>query len=90
VIASDASKKRLLFTLKKSIVNSTLPIVCEYSQELVGSIVHGYIVAVKPFGCIVGFFGDVKALIPISELSYVIVLVSFVVLFCLSDVHVCF
>ena len=34
-----------------------------------GMLVHGYVIAAKKFGCIVGFYNGVKGLVPISEVS---------------------
>ena len=46
-----------------------MPIVSSYDASLVGSVVHGYVRTAQPFGCIVGFYGGVRALVPIAQLA---------------------
>lgn len=65
----DVQNKRLILTRKKALVESTLPIFQSYSDAKVGRISHGVIVFVKKFGCIVRFYGEVKGLVPVAELS---------------------
>lgn len=50
-------------------MESTLPIIQSYSDVRVGSVAHGSIMCVKKFGCIVRFYGKVKGLVPVQELS---------------------
>ncbi|KAI8821806.1 uncharacterized protein EV422DRAFT_495369 [Fimicolochytrium jonesii] len=69
VLSVDAKNRKVTLTHKKSILNSTLPKVASYEDVKSGDIVHGVIMALKDFGCLVSFFGDVRALAPISELS---------------------
>ncbi|KAI8609381.1 hypothetical protein BC830DRAFT_844955, partial [Chytriomyces sp. MP71] len=69
VLSVNAEKRRIAMTLKKSLVNSTLPLVSRYSASYVAQVADGFIVSVLPFGCIVGFYNDIKALVPLRELS---------------------
>ncbi|KAK7165863.1 hypothetical protein R3I93_005826 [Phoxinus phoxinus] len=69
VLSLDVQNKRLILTRKKALMESTLPIFQSYSDARVGRISHGVIVFVKKFGCIVRFYGDVKGLVPVGELS---------------------
>ncbi|KAJ3411723.1 hypothetical protein HDV05_001783 [Chytridiales sp. JEL 0842] len=69
VLESDAKENKLTLTLKKSLVNSQLPNVTSYSSVPIGSVVDGYVIAVRDFGCVIGFYGGVRAIAPISELS---------------------
>ncbi|ORX93442.1 nucleic acid-binding protein [Basidiobolus meristosporus CBS 931.73] len=69
VLHTDASQRKVILTLKKSLVNSQLPIVKSYSDAAPGVSTHGVITSVKPTGCIVTFFNNVKALAPLPELS---------------------
>lgn len=50
-------------------IESTLPIIQSYSDARVGSVAHGSIVCVRKFGCIVRFYGEVKGLVPVQQLS---------------------
>ncbi|XP_072042808.1 LOW QUALITY PROTEIN: protein RRP5 homolog [Amphiura filiformis] len=69
VLTVDSSHRRLVLTHKKTLVESILPVVTAYDQAERDTMLHGFIVAVKDFGCIVSFYNDVKGLIPTKELS---------------------
>ncbi|XP_030636412.1 protein RRP5 homolog [Chanos chanos] len=60
---------KLALTNKKTLVNSTLPLFLSFADARVGRVSHGVIVAVRDFGCIVRFYGDVKGLVLTRELS---------------------
>ncbi|XP_078499820.1 protein RRP5 homolog isoform X1 [Lissotriton helveticus] len=61
--------KKLILTLKKTLVDSNLPIISNYSSAKPGMSTHGFISRVKDFGCFVQFYNDVRGLVPKSELS---------------------
>lgn len=65
----NAASKRLLLTRKKALIESTLPIIQSYSDARVGCVAHGSIVSVEKFGYIVRFYGEVKGLVPVREIS---------------------
>ncbi|XP_051559208.1 protein RRP5 homolog [Myxocyprinus asiaticus] len=69
VLSVDAQNKRVILTRKKALLESKLPLFLSYSDARVGRISHGVIVCVKQFGCIVRFYGEVKGLVPLQELS---------------------
>ncbi|XP_033633254.1 protein RRP5 homolog [Asterias rubens] len=68
VLVVDANKRRLLLTHKKSLVESTLPVITSYDQPEVDMLLHAYIVTIKDFGYLVRFYNDVTGLIHSSEL----------------------
>ncbi|KAJ3186618.1 hypothetical protein HDU85_007438 [Gaertneriomyces sp. JEL0708] len=69
VLSVDPKNKRVVLTSKKSLVNSELPRITSYLEAQVGQVSHGVITAVKDFGCLVTFYGNVKALAPLAELT---------------------
>ena len=69
VLSVDAASKRIIVTHRKSLMTSKLEIITSYKDAKVGQITMGVISAVKQFGCIVGFYNDTRALVPIAELS---------------------
>ncbi|KAL1281885.1 hypothetical protein QQF64_000688, partial [Cirrhinus molitorella] len=69
VLSVDAPQKKLFLTRKKALVESTLPLFLSFADAKVGCISHGVIMAIKNFGCIVRFYGDVSGLVPVQELS---------------------
>ncbi|KAI9366055.1 hypothetical protein DFJ73DRAFT_955849 [Zopfochytrium polystomum] len=69
VLHSDPGSKKLLLTMKKPMVASTMPIISSYDSANVGVVSEGYISGVRDFGCIVTFYNGVRALVPVPELS---------------------
>jgi len=55
-------------THKKTMVQSELAIVSSYAAAKVGSFVVGYVINIKSFGLIIGFYNDIRALMPKSEI----------------------
>jgi rRNA biogenesis protein RRP5 len=69
VLVSDAQKKKVIISVKRSLVNSDLPALTRYEDAKPGMLIHGTISSFRPFGCIVTYCNNVRALAPISELS---------------------
>lgn len=69
VLSVDYQNKKIILTRKKALMETTLPLLASYADARVGLVSHGFIVCIKDFGCIVRFFGDVKGLVPTSELT---------------------
>lgn len=69
VLSTDPSARRVMLTRKKGLLESDLAPLCDYSDAKVGEFYDGYVASIRPFGCIVRFFGDVKAILPLSELT---------------------
>uniref|UniRef100_A0A8C3T7Q7 Protein RRP5 homolog n=1 Tax=Chelydra serpentina TaxID=8475 RepID=A0A8C3T7Q7_CHESE len=69
VLISNPEEKKLILTLKKTLVTSKFPVLTSYKAAKPGLITHGFIVCAREFGCIVKFYNDVKGLVPKSELS---------------------
>ncbi|XP_062927497.1 protein RRP5 homolog isoform X1 [Mobula hypostoma] len=69
VLKVNAETKKVTLTRKKTLVKSKLPVIACYAEAVPGQSVHGYVVCVKPFGCIICFYGDVRGLVPRHELS---------------------
>ncbi|XP_054896895.1 protein RRP5 homolog [Poeciliopsis prolifica] len=69
VLSVDADNRKLCLTRKKALVESTLPLFLSYNDARPGRVSHGFIVSIKGFGCIVRFYGNVKGLVPLGELS---------------------
>ncbi|XP_075011064.1 protein RRP5 homolog isoform X3 [Calonectris borealis] len=69
VLECNPAGKKLILTLKKSLVQSKLPVLFNYEDAKPGLITHGFVVCAREFGCIVKFYNDVKGLVPKNELS---------------------
>ena len=67
VLHVDADRKRLLLTHKKTLVESSLPLLADYGDAKPG----GWscdTVTVKDYGCIVQFFNNVRGIVRKPEL----------------------
>uniref|UniRef100_A0A8C3DLD0 Protein RRP5 homolog n=1 Tax=Corvus moneduloides TaxID=1196302 RepID=A0A8C3DLD0_CORMO len=69
VLECNPGGKKLILTLKKSLVQSKLPVLSSYEDAKPGLITHGFVVCAREFGCIVKFYNDVKGLVPKNELG---------------------
>ena len=59
----------MLLTHKKTLVESSLPLITDLSNAKPGVSSHGFITAIKDFGCLVAFYNNIKGLVPRSELG---------------------
>ncbi|CAH3149742.1 unnamed protein product, partial [Porites evermanni] len=69
VLSVEPDRRRLLLTHKKTMVESDLPFITDYSDAKPGVSTHGFITAIKDFGCLVTFYNNVKGLVPRTELG---------------------
>nr|XP_008104790.1 PREDICTED: protein RRP5 homolog isoform X2 [Anolis carolinensis] len=69
VLVSIPEARKIVLTLKKTLVNSKLPILASYEDAKPGLITHGFVVCAREFGCIVKFYNDIKGLVPKNELG---------------------
>ncbi|KAG0135944.1 hypothetical protein HOY82DRAFT_479619 [Tuber indicum] len=69
VLLTDPSKRKVMLTLKKAIVNSDAPIISSYEDTSSGTRSVGTLVKILPSGAVVKFFSDVCGFLPISEMS---------------------
>lgn len=69
VLLCDPEAKKLIMTLKKTLVTSKLPAITCYEDAKPGLQTHGVIIRVKDYGCLVKFYNDVQGLVPKHELS---------------------
>ncbi|XP_059756947.1 protein RRP5 homolog isoform X1 [Balaenoptera ricei] len=69
VLLCDPEARKLMMTLKKTLVESKLPAITCYADAKPGLQTHGFILRVKDYGCIVKFYNDVQGLVPRHELS---------------------
>lgn len=69
VLEVDASANKCILTRKRSLITSKHPVLASLSIAKPGSIHHGYISAIKPFGLLIGFYGGVRGLMHIGQLK---------------------
>ncbi|RPA84282.1 nucleic acid-binding protein [Ascobolus immersus RN42] len=69
VLSKDPSKKQIRLTMKKTLVNYDGPIIDSYEKAQVGQQVIGTMIKVMANGAVVKFYGNVKAYLPVHEMS---------------------
>ncbi|KAJ4323696.1 rRNA biogenesis protein rrp5 [Neodidymelliopsis sp. IMI 364377] len=69
VLYSDPARHQIQLTLKKSLVNSDVEPWTDYSKVKEGATGPGILVDVRRHGATVRFYGDVKAWLPVAEMS---------------------
>lgn len=69
VLATEPDKNRVALTLKRSLVESPLPIVADWESCLPGVVTDGVISKVLDKGCIVDLYGGLRAFVPLAEAS---------------------
>ncbi|XP_053167847.1 protein RRP5 homolog [Hemicordylus capensis] len=69
VLTSNPEERKLILTLKRTLVDSKLPVLASYAGAKPGMITHGFVVCAREFGCIVKFCNDIKGLVPKNELG---------------------
>lgn len=70
VMSVNPQARKVLLTNRKSLVQDQLPVLGSYEEAAEGSIVQGTVTKMDSWGCIVSFYGDVRGILPVSELRY--------------------
>ncbi|KAF8323027.1 hypothetical protein DL93DRAFT_2049827 [Clavulina sp. PMI_390] len=69
VLSVDEERNRVTLTLKKSLIESDLPLIKSVDDATAGLVTHGVVAKIMPKLVIVNYFGGVRAIIPIGECS---------------------
>jgi rRNA biogenesis protein RRP5 len=68
VLYVEERQKKIICTLKKNLLNSSLPKFFDYTTPQIGVLAHGYIASVKDYGLIVEFYNKVHGLVSTQDL----------------------
>ncbi|EIM20729.1 hypothetical protein E3Q22_03362 [Wallemia mellicola] len=69
ILTAEADKNRVTATLKKSLVKSDLPIITSYDASNKNVITYATVSGIKEKGAIVDFYNNVRAFLPVGEIS---------------------
>lgn len=69
VLDCDPKTRRITLTRKRGLLESTLPILSSYEAAQPENFYTGYIAAIREFGIIVRFYGEVKGIVTVNEMS---------------------
>lgn len=67
----DPSRQRLILSLKKSLINTKLPIIGSYDALKSNVITIGVITSIQEYGLLVKLFGNLCGLVPKSEIGQI-------------------
>ena len=66
----DAARKRVALTCKKTLVDSTLPVLSSMADVQEGVVTHAVVFKISEKSLQVEFFNNLKAIVPIREARY--------------------
>ncbi|CAE6455083.1 unnamed protein product [Rhizoctonia solani] len=69
VLSVNPDRSRIILTLKKSLLESTLPILGAFDDAKVGMITPGVVQRIEERFVVLEYYGGVKALVPLNELT---------------------
>ncbi|KAM5530726.1 hypothetical protein V8D89_015586 [Ganoderma adspersum] len=69
VLVVDPERKRISLTAKKTLVDSSLPIISQFSDAQVGVVTHAVVFKVSDKSLQVEFYNNLKAIVPAREAS---------------------
>ncbi|QRV97232.1 rRNA biogenesis protein RRP5 [Ceratobasidium sp. AG-Ba] len=69
VLSVDAERNRVRLTLKKSLLDSSLPILASFEDAKVGVITPGVVQRIEDRFVILEYYANVKALVPLGEVT---------------------
>ncbi|KAJ6574923.1 hypothetical protein B0H19DRAFT_619152 [Mycena capillaripes] len=69
VLVVDPERKRISLTAKKTLVESTLPVIATLEDAKIGTVVHAVVFKVFEKHLMVEFFNNLKAVVPAREIS---------------------
>ena len=72
VLVVDTDRNRISLTAKKTLLDSTLPILSNFEEVRVGVVTHGVVFKVFEKHLMVEFYNNLKALVPAKEIQYVV------------------
>ena len=67
VLTVDPERKRIALSAKKTLVESSLPILSEFEDARVGLVTHATVFRVTDKGLQVEFYNGLKAFVPVRE-----------------------
>ncbi|EMR10365.1 hypothetical protein PNEG_01617 [Pneumocystis murina B123] len=71
VLRKDIEKKKIILTLKKSLINSKYPEITNYNDIKINTKTVGVLQNILDNGAVVEFYNGIKSFLPISEMSEV-------------------
>ncbi|KAI8065426.1 hypothetical protein BC940DRAFT_276026 [Gongronella butleri] len=69
VLAVDHAQKKVILTLKKSLIQSDLPLLLDLASVTPKMATHGVIVSIKSNGCVISFYNNLTAFCPGNEMT---------------------
>ncbi|KAJ3843897.1 hypothetical protein F5878DRAFT_721109 [Lentinula raphanica] len=69
VLVVDPARNRISLTVKKSLIETDLPLVTGFENAKIGVVTLGVVFKILPKALMIEFFNNVKAVVPVQEVS---------------------
>ena len=69
VLKVNSKEKKIVVTMKKSLLKSELPILAAYHDAKPKMLTHGIVDCIKEFGCFIQFYNGVRGFLPLEEIN---------------------
>ena len=67
----DEERNRVTLTLKKSLIDTELPILTRVEEAKIGLVTPGVVAKIRPKSVIINYFGGLRGLVPLREARHV-------------------
>jgi rRNA biogenesis protein RRP5 len=71
VLVVDSDRNRISLTAKRTLLDSTLPILSDFDEVKVGTVTHAVVFKIHQKHLMVEFYNNLKASVPAREIKYV-------------------
>ncbi len=69
IVQLNPDEKRCVLTAKKTLIKSKLPLISSFDDLTSGMETYGVVVSIQSYGLLLGFFNDIKGLLPRQFIS---------------------
>ena len=72
ILVVDPDRKRIAFTAKKTLLDSSLPIISKVEDVKLGMVTHSVVYRTYDKHLVVEFYNNMRAAVPLKEIGYVV------------------
>ena len=72
MLVVDSERKRISLTAKKTLLESSLPLITSYNEADAGKVAHGVVFKVTAKSLMIEFYNNIKAIVPLREVRCVL------------------
>lgn len=72
ILVVDSDRKRIALTAKKTLLNSSLPIISKLEDVKLGMVTHSVVYRTYDKHLVVEFYNNMRASVPLKEIGYAV------------------